>query len=188
LQRGRLEHALCWTSFVIVMSCTASTSGCVIPPPTQQEADAGGFHAPRFLSFVPSTDVQYAVYQGDLETKFTVELEDVDNQTLYARFFFYRAGAVPSYSQSVAIVPDTAVVSPLNHRATQTFYISGLCDQYANNTLGTYYLELYVSDTEFLKPESSAGDLRQNKPGGYRINDQWLIQCRQTLGTPDGGV
>jgi hypothetical protein len=175
---------------LLVIPSALMNEGCVIPTPEQQRADASGFHAPRFLTdfFVPPLGEPWTVHRGDLVTNFTVRLEDLDNQTLYARFFFYRAGDAPSYSQSVPTVPDTAVVSPLNHRVTQTFEITGLCDQYANNTIGTYYLELYISDTEFLAPEISGTDLRQNKPGGYRINDQWVILCRPALGTPDGGV
>lgn len=176
--------------FVIVMSCTAgSSTGCVIPPPDQQVADAAGFHAPRFLTLFtkPSFDEemvnvrQTPAGQPPTETGFNVGLEDVDNQMLYLRLFIHQAGKIPAYNTpGVPFSPDRLQIT--DRRGTLLFFISGLCDQLVNNTIARYYLEIYVSDTPFL----DVG--RDNKVGGYRINDQWLIDCIRAPGTADGGV
>jgi hypothetical protein len=178
----------------------ALTSACVIPTPDAPSPDAGQYHPPRFVnkstnpSFENGTSVNQSANRStpDVDTVFDVGLEDVDNQTLYARLFVNRPGEHPTYTgvafvshkNYILFTPELSTVLSKG-KGLLGITIRGLCDTYIM-ALGVWNLEIYVSDEPFIKDDTNVSDLRVTP--GFRINDTWIINCIPAAPTVDGGI
>lgn len=162
--------------------CAAiQSSGCVIPldfrsaegdnsPPV---IDLQGTRPPPKTEFGPS----FTWNQDAGPREFLLLVNDPDEQTLTIRMFLHAEDR--SYSKKIEALPDTI---PPGSTSTGTralsFEVRQLCDELVNDRLGTYLLELYVSDRGF---SDEPGRLRQPQPGGLRDNCLWEVKCDPPL-------
>jgi hypothetical protein len=158
---------------------TLALGGCLIPPDRELMVDGGVNRAPSINTSlsVPKPGGVFDYWQLAKPKEFSVVLKDLDKQALSLRFFLER-----KYETKL----------PLDKNATTgggtsqpiVVKIAGLCDELVDSLEGTYFLEIYVSDSGFL---DSGDDLRQVKPGGLSTNANWTLKCN-TASTADGGL
>jgi hypothetical protein len=164
------------------------SGGCFIPPPLELEADGGGSNAPEVdeKQTIPNIKNPLTIRQTPPgatpeKTTFTLTVYDPDSSTLYARLFI---GGFP-YDDFVFQREEDNCTSVNPKGCAIRYDVEGLCDEPVNHVPGPHVLEAYIVDQPWV--DTDPDDLRKTKPGGFRTDITWRLDCTEPLAL-DGGV
>jgi hypothetical protein len=141
--------------------------GCVIPPPIsldETDAAAPAHHVQlRLADITPSLATPWVIHQTKpggtpKPQEFVVLFDGSGGATIPARLFLDGV-----YTAFIAEKTGVDIVR---------FTLPGFCDDL---TLGTHFLEVYISDSGF--EDKDASNLRITNTGGNRDNATWAIDC-----------